>query len=232
MMTLRRTEERGLTDWGWLDSRHTFSFGEYHDPKYMGFRTLRVINDDRVAGGAGFGTHPHRDMEIITYMLQGALEHKDSMGNGSVIRMGEIQRMSAGSGITHSEFNPSKVENAHLLQIWIRPDEKGITPEYEQKPVDIASHQNEWVIAVSGRHENGLLRIHQDARMLLGQFGENTPVQYSFENGRGGWLNVISGTVQAGGYTLSEGDALQIEDEETIEIQVKEQTELLLFDLR
>jgi len=167
MLQIRRSEERGQTDWGWLDSRHTFSFGEYHDPNHMGFRALRVINDDRVKGGAGFGTHGHRDMEILSYVLEGALAHKDSMGTGSVIRPGEIQMMRAGTGVTHSEFNQSKTEPVHFLQTWIIPDTRGLAPAYDQRPVnqDAARHSFTALATKDGR--DGSLRIQQDVDLLL-----------------------------------------------------------------
>lgn len=231
MITLHKSESRGHTHLGWLDSRHTFSFGEYHNPSMMGFRTLRVINDDRVQAGLGFGTHPHRDMEIITYVLRGSLEHQDSLGNGSTIHAGELQVMSAGSGITHSEFNPSKEDDTHLLQIWIRPDEKGIEPRYDQKIVDLDTTPNEWKLLVSGFKEDGLVKIHQDAKLLAGKFDTGFDAVYPIEENRGGWLHVISGTIQTNDYTVSEGDALEIDAQSSIDFTVIKNAEVLLFDL-
>src|SRR5713101_4242056 len=168
MMRIRKANERGHANHGWLDTYHTFSFADYHDPEYMGFRSLRVINEDRVAPGQGFGTHPHRDMEIITYILEGSLEHKDSMGNGSVIRPGDVQRMSAGTGVTHSEYNPSKTETLHLLQIWILPDRRGHTPGYEQKEIGGAEKRGQLRLIASPDGRDGSVSIHQDARLYAG----------------------------------------------------------------
>lgn len=232
MITLHQSKDRGRTTLGWLDSRHTFSFGEYHNPAMMGFRTLRVINDDRVQAGQGFGTHPHRDMEIISYVLSGSLKHQDSLGNGSIIHAGEIQVMSAGSGITHSEFNPSKEDDTHLLQIWIRPDEKGIEPRYDQKKVDLDTTPNEWNLLVSGFNEDGSVKIHQDAKLLAGKFDTGTDAIYQFEQNRGGWLHVISGTIQSSDYTISEGDALEIDAQSSIDFTVIKNAEVILFDLK
>ncbi len=232
MIVIRRSKDRGRTDWGWLDSRHTFSFGDYQDRAHKGFRALRVINDDRIAAGKGFGTHPHRDMEIISYVLKGSLQHKDSMGNGSTIQAGEIQKMSAGSGITHSEYNPSSETSTHFLQIWIFPDEKGIEPEYDQQKVDLDSNPNQWILFASGFKDDGLIHIHQDAKIWGGRFDTASTPTFDFVDGRAGWLHVIAGEVLLSGQTLTEGDGVQIEDESKIAIKINQPAELLLFDLK
>ena len=216
---------------GWLDSKHTFSFGHFMDPKRMGFRSLRVINDDIVIGGAGFNTHPHNDMEIITLVLKGALEHKDSLGTGSVIRPGEIQRMSAGTGIEHSEFNPSKEEGVHLLQIWIYPEKKGLTPSYEQKTYDVSKGNGDFVIIGDRYGTDGTVTIHQDVKMLLAQMTDGKETTYRFESGRGGFLHVTKGMISLNGETLKEGDGAEISDVDVISVKAQTDSEVLLFDM-
>ena len=229
MFTVRKANDRGRTQIDWLDSYHSFSFGEYYDPAHHNFRSLRVINDDLVASGAGFGMHPHRDMEIITYMISGELSHKDSLGSGDTIRPGDVQYMSAGTGILHSEFNPSKVNPAKLLQIWLMPDKKGHTPKYEQKSFHASG--DGWDVLVSPDGRDGSLGIRQDALLLRAKWTKPTTLKHNFATGRGGWLQVVSGTVQAGDKTLSPGDALAIEDEPGVTLMATAGSEVLLFDL-
>src|SRR5580700_4109686 len=202
MMKIRKANERGHAEHGWLDTYHSFSFADYYDPQWMGFRSLRVINDDLVMPGMGFGEHPHRDMEIITYMLSGSLEHKDSMGNGRVIRAGEVQYMAAGSGVRHSEFNPSKTEAAHLLQIWIMPDANGVKPRYAEKSLrDAATGKFHLVTSNTGR--DGSIAIHQDADLWLAKLDAGQQVAHSLANGRNAWLHIAEGEVTLNGKTLS-----------------------------
>lgn len=229
-MTIRRSEERGHANHGWLNSYHTFSFAGYHDPQHMGFRSLRVINDDKVAPGAGFGTHPHRDMEIITYVLDGALEHKDSMGNGRIIRPGEVQYMAAGTGVQHSEFNPSPSEPVHLLQIWIQPDKKNAKPDYAEKSLtDAAPGKLHLAASKSGR--DGSIAINQDADLFVGKLNAGDQVSHAFKPQRHGWLHVAEGEVELNGQTLKSGDAAAFSDEKGISFQAKSPTQVLLFDL-
>lgn len=231
MLTLRPAAERGRTRIDWLNSYHTFSFGEYHDPQWHRFRTLRVINDDFVAPGGGFDTHPHRDMEIITWILSGALEHRDSLGNGSVIRPGDAQRMTAGTGILHSEFNPSPTEAVHLLQIWIVPDTKGLTPGYEQKNFPAADRQDQLRLIASRDGREGSVTIHQDADLYALSLLGDKSVSHTFRPGRSGWIQLASGAVTVNGQLLEEGDGAAIGDEPTIEITAADPAEVLLFDL-
>ena len=231
MITLRRGADRGHFDHGWLDTYHTFSFGDYHDPRHMGFRALRVINEDRVKPGAGFGMHGHRDMEIITLVLAGQLEHKDSLGTGSIIRPGELQRMSAGKGIMHSEFNPSSTEPVHLMQIWLLPNVRGLTPEYEQKPFPVEDRLGRWQIVASDDGQDGSLTIHQEARMALATIRTGESLDYDFSAGRYGWLHVISGAVGVGHESLAAGDAAGLVDEAELRLTAQVNSELLLFDL-
>ncbi|AGY59142.1 pirin family protein [Gloeobacter kilaueensis] len=231
MITLRAADERGHANHGWLDTQHTFSFADYYDPKQMGFRALRVINEDRVMPGAGFGTHPHRDMEIITYILEGALEHKDSMGNGSIIRPGDVQRMSAGTGVTHSEFNPSRSEPVHLLQIWILPSVRGIAPSYEQQHFDAASRQGRFLPVVAGDGREGTLKVHQDMVLYAGLFAAGESARLPLGAGRHGWLQVARGVVDLGGQVLKSGDGAALSDEGALTLTAKEPAEVLLFDL-
>jgi quercetin 2,3-dioxygenase len=228
MIEIRRRDERGHFDHGWLDTYHTFSFDRYYDPQHMGFRALRVINEDRVAPARGFGTHPHRDMEIITYILEGALEHKDSMGTGSVIRPGEIQRMSAGTGVTHSEFNPSRNEQVHLLQIWILPEAKGIKPSYEQKEFNRDEMRGKLRLIAAREPVTGAVQIHQDIR-LYATILEGQTITYDLQKGRFAWLQVARGSLQLDGVKLEAGDGAAVAESESL--QITGNGEALLFDL-
>jgi len=231
VLQVRRAEERGRTDWGWLDSRHTFSFGEYHDPAQMGFRTLRVINDDRVKGGAGFGRHSHRDMEILSYVLDGALEHADSSGGGGVIRPGEIQFMRAGLGVTHSEANHSAVEPVHFLQIWILPDERGLAPAYGQKAFDREAARRAFVLLASptGREES--LQVHQDVELWVALVGAGENRELRLRRGRHAWIQVAAGSVSVNGTPLEEGDGAAVSGEERLQLLGRQPAEVLVFDL-
>ena len=231
MITIRKAAERGVTRIGWLNSRHTFSFGDYHDPAHHHFRSLRVINDDRVNGGGGFDPHPHRDMEILTYVLSGALRHQDSMGNGSVIRPGEWQKMSAGTGIVHAEFNDSDDEPVHLLQIWIVPDRKGLTPTYAQQAIPAVEKLGQWKVAASNDGRDGSILVHQDVVLSVATVRPGDRLGYEFSPGRGGWLHVATGAVSVNGTRLSAGDGLAIEDELKIDVVGEAEGEVLLFDL-
>lgn len=231
MIRIHDRDIRGNTKTGWLDGKHTFSFGHFLDPNRMGFRFLRVINDDRVIPGAGFDTHPHKDMEIITVVLDGELEHRDSLGTGSVIRPGEIQKMSAGSGITHSEFNPSKEKGTHLLQIWIIPDKRGIEPGYEQIKVDPAKGDGDFVLVGDRAGTDGGITIHQDAKMYMAHPAEGKTITYGFAKGRNGFLHVATGRVVLNGEVLKEGDGAEISDVDTITIAAETDSKLILFDM-
>jgi quercetin 2,3-dioxygenase len=231
MFLIRRGQERGHFDHGWLNTYHTFSFGDYYDPAQMGFSVLRVINEDRVAPGAGFGMHGHRDMEIVTLVLSGALEHKDSLGNGGVLRPGELQHMSAGSGIRHSEFNPSPNEEVHLYQIWLLPREKGLAPSYGQKTFDKRGRDGRWQIVASADGRDGSLKIAQEATLLLADLNAGAELDYDFGAGRRGWLQVLRGAVGIGGEQLSAGDAVALEGEKRLTCRCEEMAEVLLFDL-
>jgi len=232
MITLRPAQERGTANFGWLDSRHTFSFGNYYDPNHMGFASLRVINEDKVAPGQGFGTHGHRDMEIISYVLEGALEHKDSIGTGSVIRPGDVQRMSAGTGIRHSEFNASKTEPVHFLQIWILPEQEGIEPGYEQKTFPEAEKRGTLRLVGSRDGRDGSITIHQDVDLYATALQDGEEVSHSLAEGRVAWLQVARGTVQLNNQTLSAGDGAAIAQESLITLQgAANDTEVLLFDM-
>jgi quercetin 2,3-dioxygenase len=230
MMNIRKANERGHANHGWLDTYHTFSFADYYDPQWMGFRSLRVINDDLVMPGMGFGTHPHRDMEIITYVLSGALEHKDSMGNGRVIRAGEVQYMAAGTGIQHSEFNPAKDEAVHLLQIWIQPDRMGVKPRYAERSLKNApTGQLHLVASKSGRE--GSISIHQDADLWLAKLETGQRLTHQLNADRNGWLHVAEGEVTLNGKSLSGGDAAAVNGETVLEIGAAKPAQVLLFDL-
>jgi redox-sensitive bicupin YhaK (pirin superfamily) len=231
MIQLRKALERGHFDHGWLNTYHTFSFSEYHDPRFMGFRSLRVINEDRVHPGQGFGTHGHRDMEIITYVLEGALEHKDSMGNGEILRPGEFQRMSAGTGIRHSEFNPSATEPVHLYQIWLLPKTKGITPSYEQKPFAAEEKAGKLRLVASPDGADGSLTIHQDARVYLTTLNAGDAVQHELTNGRHAWVQVLRGRVTVNGQPGEAGDGFAISDELRATFAGQEAAEIMLFDM-
>ncbi len=229
-MKIRRANERGHANHGWLDTYHTFSFADYYDPQWMGYRALRVINDDLVMPGEGFGTHPHRDMEIITYMLSGALEHKDSMGNGRVIRAGEAQYMAAGTGVQHSEFNPRSDEAAHLLQIWIQPDAKGVKPRYAEKSLaNAATGKFHLVTSKSGR--DGSIAIHQDADLWLAKLEPGQTAARAVGQGRHAWLHVAEGKVTVNGEELSAGDAAVLDGQTDAEVKGRERAQVLLFDL-
>lgn len=229
MIQIRKAEERGHFDYGWLDTWHTFSFDRYYDPRYMGFRSLRVLNEDRVAPGAGFPLHPHRDMEILTYVLEGALEHRDSTGSGSVIRAGGVQRMSAGTGITHSESNPSHTEPVHLLQIWIRPEQKGLQPEYEQRSFPAAEKHGRFRLVASRDGREGSVRIHQDADVYAAIL--ESEAEFRLRPGRYGWVQVARGALSLNGTELRQGDGAAIEEEPLLHFEPREASELLLFDL-
>jgi redox-sensitive bicupin YhaK (pirin superfamily) len=232
MLVTRSAAARGRTDIGWLDSRHTFSFGEYYDPAAMGFRVLRVINDDRVAAGGGFPTHAHRDMEIISYVLEGALSHQDSLGTGSVIRPGDVQRMSAGTGVRHSEFNASKSEPVHFLQIWVIPERAGLPPGYEQKTFPVAERRGKLHLVASRDGRDGSVTIHQDAALYLAALNEGETARHAPAAGRSVWVHVARGEVTVGGERLTEGDGAAITGEASIELAGRGAGgEALLFDL-
>jgi len=230
-LNIRRANERGHADHGWLNSRHTFSFADYYDPAHMGFRSLRVINDDRVAPGQGFGTHPHRDMEIFSYVLEGALQHKDSMGNGGVLKPGQIQLMSAGRGVTHSEFNRSRTEPLHFLQIWIQPRERGLTPSYTEwrpKPEQANSAK---VLVISPDGRDGSATIHQDAEVHRIRLQPGQSATHELKPGRGAWLQVAEGALALNGVALETGDGASTEESGTLTLVATKPTEALLFDL-
>lgn len=233
MMKLRPATERGHANHGWLDSHHTFSFADYYDPEHMGFRALRVINDDRVAGGGGFGAHPHRNMEIVSYVLEGALAHKDSMGTGSVIRPGDVQRMSAGTGVTHSEFNDSKTEGVHFLQIWLMPKAQGMAPGYEQKTFSEAEKNGKLRVVASPDGRDGSVTIHADAVLYAGLFREGEAAELALDKGRHAWVHVARGTATVNGKVLGEGDGAALSDESAVRVEGKTSTpaEVLVFDL-
>jgi redox-sensitive bicupin YhaK (pirin superfamily) len=230
-LELRRADERGRTDWGWLDSRHTFSFGEYYDPAHMGFRALRVINDDRVEPGAGFGTHGHRDMEILSYVLEGALAHRDSSGGGGVIRPGEIQFMRAGTGITHSEYNDSKVEPVHFLQIWIVPDQRGLRPAYAQQTFDSAAAARGFILLASRDGRDGSIGIHQDLDLWVTRISPGAHRRLELERHRNAWIQVTRGSVSVNGQLLREGDGAAARGDGTLEIAGGDASEVLAFSL-
>jgi redox-sensitive bicupin YhaK (pirin superfamily) len=230
MMTIRKANERGHADHGWLNSYHTFSFANYHDPSWMGFCNLRVINDDTVAPGAGFGEHPHRDMEIISYVLDGALEHRDSMGNGRVIKPGEFQYMAAGTGVEHSEFNPSRTEPGHFLQIWILPDRKGAKPRYAERALAEAKPGGFHLVASkSGREES--IALNQDADLYLARLQRGEAATHGLRPGRHAWVHVAEGQVRLNGETLKAGDGAAVSDERRLELIAARNSQVLLFDL-
>jgi hypothetical protein len=236
LIRVRRSEERGLARHGWLESRHTFSFAEYHDPHHMGFRALRVINEDRVQPGRGFGTHAHRDMEIVTYVLEGALEHKDSLGTTSLIRPGEIQRMSAGTGVTHSEYNASREALVHFLQIWIQPERAGLAPGYEQRAFAREGRRGHLQLVASNDGREGSVVVHQDASLYLAELAAGARVVHPLGPARHAWLQVTRGSVSVAGQRLETGDAAAISDEPGlqlagVELAGLEPAEILLFDL-
>ena len=232
MLTLRKAEERGRANFGWLDSRHSFSFGHYYDENHMGFGPLRVINDDRVAGGGGFPTHPHGDMEIVSYVLEGALAHKDSIGTGSVIRPGDVQRMSAGSGIRHSEFNASKTDPVHFLQIWIVPERPGLEPGYEQKTFTPEEKRNRLRLVGSRDGRDGSVTIHQDVDFYATLLGDGASVSHTLKGGRNAWVQVASGTATLNGEQLHPGDGVAVSEPGTLElVGASEEAEILVFDM-
>jgi redox-sensitive bicupin YhaK (pirin superfamily) len=232
VVKIRRNGERGSTKLDWLDSRHTFSFGDYYDPKHMGFSHLRVINEDRVIPGAGFPTHSHRDMEIITYVLEGALAHKDSTGASSVIRVGDVQRMSAGTGISHSEYNASKTELVHFLQIWIIPNETGLQPGYEQRSFDLRKKSGNRVLVAAPDARDGAVKLHQDAELWLADLPKGGELAFPLKARRRAWLQVVRGKVNLNGATLEAGDGAGIHDDERVlGVKATQQSEILLFDL-
>ena len=231
MLKLRRAEDRGHANHGWLDTHYTFSFADYYDPRSMGFGALRVINDDTVAPGGGFPPHSHRDMEIITYVLEGAVQHQDSMGNGSIIKPGEVQRMSAGTGVTHSEYNASKKEPLHLLQIWILPSRSGLPTGYEQKYFGDAEKRGRLRLVASPDGDDSSVRIQQNARMFASLLEGGQSVSHEFEKGRLGWLHVARGSAEVNGTSLKAGDGVGISDVAKLTIGSKDRGEILLFDL-
>lgn len=229
MINIRKAEERGQANYGWLDTYHTFSFAQYYDPQQINFRSLRVINEDKVIGGKGFRTHGHHDMEILTYVLQGELEHQDSLGTGSVIRHGEIQRMSAGTGIKHSEFNHSATNTLHLLQIWIIPDQKNLEPSYEQKAIAFSPHTLQLIASPTGAAN--AVKVHQDVNLYAGILPLGQSLTHSLATGRYGWLQVARGQITVNGVHLRAGDGAAISEETSLAIQSLEDSEILLFDL-
>jgi redox-sensitive bicupin YhaK (pirin superfamily) len=231
MITIRKSEERGHFSHGWLDTYHTFSFDQYYDPAHVHWRSLRVINEDRVAPGQGFPTHSHRDMEIITYILSGALEHRDSMGSGSVIRPGDVQRMSAGSGVSHSEFNPSDSESVHLLQIWILPESRGLAPTYEEKSFSEDERRGRLRLVASEDGREGSVTIQQDARLYAAILDAGASVEHPLGANRYAWLQVARGTVKLNEFDLQQGDGAAISNEADLKIVAREAAEILLFDL-
>jgi len=231
MLRLRKAKDRGQFDHGWLQTAHTFSFADYHDPNHMGFRALRVINEDVVAPGQGFGMHGHRDMEIITLVLRGALEHRDNLGNGEVLRPGELQHMSAGAGIMHSEFNPSAAEPVHLYQIWLLPEKRGLTPSYAQKPFDQAARVGSWQVVASPDGAAGSLTIHQDARLFLATIPAGQTLSRDFASGRHGWLQVVRGALDVDGQSMATSDGLAISGVPRVLLRATQDTDVLLFDL-
>jgi hypothetical protein len=231
MISLRRAEERGGADYGWLRTRHTFSFAEYFDPSWMGFRKLRVLNEDVVQPGHGFPRHSHRDAEIVSYVLEGALEHRDSMGNGSVVRPGEVQRMSAGTGVSHSEKNPSASEPVHFLQIWLLPDRAGYPPSYEQKAFSEDERRDRLRLVASRDGRDGSVTVHQDVDMYLSLLSPNGNVTHELAPSRHAWIHVAKGRAQLGSHTLSAGDGAKISDEPRVVLKALDPSELVLFDL-
>ena len=231
MITIRKSEERGHFDFGWLNTYHTFSFDQYYDPAQMHFRSLRVINEDRVATGRGFPTHSHRDMEIITYILSGALQHRDSIGNGSVIRPGDVQRMSAGTGVAHSEFNPSQTEPVHLLQIWIMPRARNLPPSYEQKYFSEEGRRGRLRLVASEDGRDGSVTIQQDASVYAGILAPDSAIEHTPSDNRYAWIQVARGTLNVNGHDLRQGDGAAISNESSLKLVSADEAELLLFDL-
>jgi len=230
MIEIRKSEDRGHADLGWLESYHTFSFASYYDPQHTHFRALRVINEDWIEGGKGFGTHPHENMEIVTYIIEGELEHKDSMGNGSIIRPGELQRMTAGTGVTHSEYNPTN-KRTHLLQIWLRPETTGLPPGYEQREFPGLSQANALTLLASRNGINGSLTVHQDVEIHGGRIEPGTPMEYTIASGRHVWIQLIKGELDASGIALNPGDGAAVSNERSITLAATSACEFLLFNL-
>ncbi len=231
MLSLRASEDRGHANHGWLDTYHSFSFNTYYDPRFMGYRALRVINEDVVAPGKGFGTHPHDNMEILTYVLEGAIEHRDSIGTGEVLTPGEVQYMSAGTGIRHSEFNPSPDKKLHLLQIWLMPNQRNLKPAYAQERFSIAEQADKLHLVASTDGRDGSIHIHSDAELLIGRLTPGASVTHVFKLGGHGWLQVVRGSVSANGEQLKAGDGLALSDESQLRITTDSGGEVLLFDL-
>ncbi|EUJ10887.1 Pirin-related protein [Methylophilaceae bacterium 11] len=231
MITVRKSQDRGHANHGWLDSYHSFSFAEYFDPAHMQYSVLRVINEDKVAGGMGFGMHPHRDMEIITYMLAGELKHQDSMGNGSVIRAGDVQRMTAGTGIRHSEVNASSQDQAHLLQIWLIPAQNGLPPSYQDQSIPAEKKLNRWCLVASPDAREHSLMIHQDVELWATVLQASNALSYAIQAERCAYLHVARGQLTLNGQVLSTGDAVMLDAKQAIEIQAQQESEVLLFDL-
>ena len=231
MIVHRKAADRGGFDHGWLKTHHTFSFSDYYDPSHMSFRALRVMNEDWVAPGQGFGMHPHRDMEIVTYVLEGALQHRDSLGNGEVLRPGEFQRMSAGTGIRHSEFNPSAAEPVHLYQIWLLPRQAGLAPSYEQKAFSDDEQQNRLRVVASPDARDGSLTINQDASVYLAKLDARKAIDHPLAEGRHAWLQVLRGSVRLNGLQLDTSDGAAVSDERLLQIEATEHAEIMLFDL-
>lgn len=231
MLEVRKASDRGRAELGWLSSRHTFSFASYHDPRHMGFRALRVINEDRVEPGKGFDTHSHRDMEILSYVIEGALEHRDSMGNGSIIRPGELQLMRAGTGVTHSEYNPSGSEPVHFLQIWVLPSAEGLEPAYEQREFPEAERRGRLRLVASSDGTDGSLRIHQDVSLYAALLGPDETLVHELPPGRFAWLQLVKGELSVNGTALSAGDGAALSDEARVELTGTTSSEALLFDL-
>jgi len=231
MITIRPADARGATRLGWLDSRHTFSFGDYFDPSQESFRSLRVLNDDQIAPGGGFGMHPHRDFEIITYVVSGAVEHRDSLGTGSVVRPGEVQRMSAGTGIRHSEFNPSDSEPLHLLQIWLMPERRGLTPNYEQKAFAAEERQGRWRLLAARDGLDGAVTLHQDVSLYGTLLEPGQAIEHKLKPGRHAWMQVARGAITLNDKPLVAGDGAAISNESVLSVRAEKPSELLLFDL-
>jgi redox-sensitive bicupin YhaK (pirin superfamily) len=231
MITLRPAAERGRGDYGWLDTRHTFSFNDYHDARQMGFRALRVINEDWIAPGKGFGTHGHRDMEIVTYVLEGAIAHKDSLGNGSVLRPGEFQQMTAGTGIEHSEFNPSETEPVHLYQIWLLPEKRGLTPSYDQRAFPDDERNGKLRVVASPDGRDGSLTIHQNALVSLGTIAAGERISYELGPSRHAWVQVLRGSIELNGVALGVSDGAAVNEESSLALNAKQASEVMLFDL-
>ncbi len=231
MKTVRKAQDRGHANFGWLDSHHSFSFGRYYDPNHMGFRSLRVINDDHVAPGAGFGQHPHDNMEIISYVVSGKLEHKDSMGTGSVIQPGDVQLMSAGTGVTHSEFNGSDREPVHFLQIWLPPERRALTPSYQQQHFAHSDRQDKLALLVSPDGTDGSLKIHRDVRIFGGLLAPGARTNLELASGRHAWVQIVKGSVKVDDVTLEQGDGLAVSEEDLLTFEGITESEFLVFDL-